>query len=204
MNFTGNFCSTACNHWRTLFPLPHCTYLSSLWYIIPWTSVLIQPLVAINWIVSYLLLGLSPSFNDSRRYCKLTGVPFAYIRVLESVYASICVPKCQEIASRVCPNTQNFRRQGGHPSLVSPTPGARSLLRGSGRSFPSPPPQKKPNVWLRAYMHLTTSFKGAVWFAQFDLNCVSHTSQWGPCHYTKRRVFSFRLKECIEDKGRSG
>ena len=43
-----------CNHWWTLFPLPHCTYLCSSWYIKLRTSVWIQPLVAINWILSYV------------------------------------------------------------------------------------------------------------------------------------------------------
>ena len=48
--------SLFCNHWRTLFPLPHCTYLSSLWYIKLWTSVWILPMVAINWILSCLIV----------------------------------------------------------------------------------------------------------------------------------------------------
>ena len=54
----GNFRSTVCNHWRTLFPLPRCTYLSSLSYVKFWISVWIQSLVAINWIFSCLIFSL--------------------------------------------------------------------------------------------------------------------------------------------------
>ena len=77
----------------------------------------------------------------------LGGVQFAYIgESLESVYASIYVSKCQEIASRVCLNIPNFRRQGGQPPLVLSSPLAAARL---GAKLPII--TLKTSVWLRAW-----------------------------------------------------
>ena len=87
---------------------------------------------------------------DSRCYCYSNkSVSWCairlYQRVLESVYASMYVPKCEEIASRVCPNTQKFRREevGGQPPSRALPPLAASRL-GAKLCIATP----KTNVWL--------------------------------------------------------